>query len=165
MLDDQPDTQRFPCRMETPWWFLDKDIDMDNKLNIVKTVKKKEILVSTANNDKNENNAIVQSILHAHPDAQRPTKNCSHLQKIDPCLLIDENSPTLYESFVQAVETYLPPTNKNSNGTCTSTGNNESKTKNIINEITRECHLPLTDRQNFEPAPKEFLLFDFNDSF
>ena len=138
---------------------------MDDKLNIVKTVKTKEILVLTANNDKNENNAIVQSILDAHPDAQCPTKNYSHLQKIDPCLLIDENSPTLYESYVQAVETYLPLTNKNSNGTCTNTGNNELKTKNIINEITRECNLPLTNRQNFEPAPKEFLPFDFNDSF
>ena len=93
--------------METPWWWLDKDIDMDNKLNIVKTVKKKEILVLTANNDKNENDAIVQSILDAHPDAQHSTKNCSHLQKIDPCLLIDENSPTLYESFIQAVNAYL----------------------------------------------------------
>ena len=53
--------------------------------------------------DKNEKDAAVQSILDAHPDAQRSTKNYSHLQKNDPCLLIDENSPTPYESFVQAV--------------------------------------------------------------
>ena len=98
--------------MGTPWWYLDKDIEMDDKLNMVKTVEKKEIPVSTANNDNNENDAVVQSILDAHPDAQRSTKNCSHLQKIDPCLLIDENSPTLYESFVKAVETFLPPSNK-----------------------------------------------------
>ena len=131
---------------------------MDDKLNIVKTVKTKETLLSNANNDKNEKDTIVQAILDAHPDVQRPTKNCSHLQKNDPCLLIDDNSPTLYESFVQAVETYLPPTNKNSNCTCNSTSNNnESKTTNIINKITRE--------QNFEPAPKEFLPFVFNDSF
>ena len=150
--------------METPWWYLDKDIDMDDELNIVKTVQK-EIPVSPANN-KNEKDDVVQSLVDAPPNAQRSTKNCSHLRKIDPCLLIDENSPTSYESFVKAVETYLPPTNKNSNGKCTtSTDNNESKTKKIINKITRECHLPLTDRQNFEPAPKEFLPFDFNDSF
>ena len=80
--------------METPWWYLDKDIEMDDKLNIVKTVEKKEIPVSTANNDKNENDAIVQSILDAYPDAQRSTKNCSNLQKNNPCLIIDENSRT-----------------------------------------------------------------------
>ena len=153
----------------TPWWADDKDIEHGvDERNIVKTVDfnenknddgvqpdEQETTASTANNE--SVNDVVHSI---------ENNNQSHLRKIDPCLIIDEKSPTPYESFVKAVETYLPPTNKISNSTCTTgTENIETKTKNIINEITRECHLPLTDRQNFEPTPKEFLPFDFNDSF
>ena len=66
--------------METPWWYLDKDIDMDDELNIVKTVEK-EILVLTANNEI-KNDDVVQSIVDAHPNAQPSTKNCSHIQKL-----------------------------------------------------------------------------------
>ena len=155
--------------MESPCWADDKDIEYGvDERNIVKTVDfnenknddgvqpdEQETMASTANNE--SVNDVVHSI---------ENNNQSHLRKIDPCLIIDEKSPTPYESFVKAVETYLPPTNKISNSTCTTgTENIETKTKNIINEITRECHLPLTDRQNFEPTPKEFLPFDFNDSF
>jgi len=61
--------------METPWWYLiDKDIDLDDELNIVKTVDynedenddvvqpvEQEITASTVNNEI-ENNDVVQSI-------------------------------------------------------------------------------------------------------
>ena len=50
VVNDQPDTKRFPTRMETPWWWLDENIDMDDKLNIVKTVKTKETSTLTADN-------------------------------------------------------------------------------------------------------------------
>ena len=73
-----------------------------------------------------------------------------------------------YESFVQAVETSLPTTNNNNNSSYTSTNTGssfDSTTSNIIYEVFWECNLPLTDRKDFSPTPKEFLPFVFNDSF
>lgn len=60
-----------------------------------------------------------------------------------------------YESFVKAVETYLPPTNTNTNGTRSSTGiyiNFDLTTSKIIHKTLQECNLLLDDIIFFDPT-------------